>query len=89
MAKSTINLHKLRSMIGRRVRYRGRNCQIIEVLEDGPSLVLQDYAEHKIIQTDQHGEAHRRVAPTFTVPLRESGTGEVSSDFLELDLLDS
>ncbi len=87
MPHSAISLEQLRTFIGRRVRHAGIQCQVIEILEDGPALVLQDCEQHTVIQPDQHGEAHRRVAPTFIVPLAGDEPGELNPAFVNLQLL--
>ena len=78
MHEEIITVEKLRSLIGQRFYHHGVDCQIIEVLEDGPSLALQEFTSHTVIQSDQYGEAHRRVAPTFTIPVWDSASGELS-----------
>lgn len=69
----------LRHIIGKQLNYKGYACEIIEVLEDGPQLVLRildsEPEESELggdiknpIQANQFGEAHRRTPETFTVP---------------------
>ena len=82
-----ISVQRLRDLIGLRVRYQDQDWQIIEVLEDGPSLVLQDCTTHTVIQPDQHGEAHRRVPNTLTIPLLAADKKELNPIFLDLDLV--
>lgn len=77
----------LRKLIGGRARYHDEIYEIIEVLEDGPALVLQNY-DHKTIQADQHGEAHRRVPETVTLTLPLTGDGAVDLAALDIELLD-
>ncbi len=72
-----IDIEKLRRLIGREVLHQGRRCRIIEVLEEGPSLILQHLTHHTTIQPDQHGEARRRVPATETIEVRD---GEQLSD---------
>lgn len=88
MSEPKITLEQLRSLIGSRVYYQGVDCQIIEVLEGGPTLVLQDCAHDNVIQADQHGEAHRRVAPIFSISVWDKHSGEINPAFLELGLVD-
>jgi hypothetical protein len=59
----------LRHYLGRSVTYQGSVYEIIEVLDEPLALVLQDAEQHTTIQADQHGEAHRRVPQTRTVPI--------------------
>ena len=40
MSGIKIHLDQLRNMIGIKLHYQGIPCQVVEVLEDGPSLVL-------------------------------------------------
>jgi hypothetical protein len=61
-------LDHLQQYIGCEITYKGKRCQLIEVLEDGPALVLMCLDKHTTIQSDQHGGAHRRVHETHTVP---------------------
>lgn len=92
---STLNMAQLRCLIGSRVHYEGAVCEIIEVLEDGPALILQ-YVEdetasedvHVVIQPDQHGEAHRRVPTIVTVPILSSDGSHYHPTFLQLNVLE-
>jgi hypothetical protein len=87
MAGITISLDQLRGLIGLRVRYQACDCRIIEVLEDGPSLVLQAESDC-IIQHNQHGDAHRQVPRTIEIPVLTPDREELSHALLSLDLLD-
>jgi hypothetical protein len=58
----------LRELIGREAVLEGVHCQVIEILEHGPCVVVCEI-RHTEIQPDQFGEAHRRVPPTHTVPV--------------------
>jgi len=86
MPDTHLSLEQLRGLIGRRVHYQRLDCQIIEVLEDGPSVVLQERTAHTVIQDDQYGEGHRRVAPTFSIPLWDIHSGEMNPVLAELHL---
>ncbi len=83
------SLTQLRGLIGLHVNYNGARCQIIEVLEDEPALILQDCERHTMIQPDQLGEAHRRVPSTFTIPVLSGDKTELNPVFLDLNLLDA
>ena len=74
-------------MIGQKVVHQGMSCQIIEVIEINTSLVLQAYDKDKVIQMDQHGDAHRRVPNTVTIPVLTSDKTELHPEFLALDLV--
>lgn len=82
-----ITLDQLRGLIGIQVNYQTCNCVIIEVLEDGPSIVLQA-DEATCIQHDQHGEAHRHVPRTMAIPVLSPDKTELSAALLSLDLVD-
>ncbi|MBI3773854.1 MAG: hypothetical protein HY272_14310 [Gammaproteobacteria bacterium] len=62
-----IDVNRLAVLIGREVNYSGNPCQIVEILEDGPALVLQYH--NYTIQADQHGEAHRKAPNTVIIPI--------------------
>ena len=64
-----IHPDRLRQLIGRNLTYQGITCRFIDILAEGPQLVLQDCDAGKVIQTNQYGEANRRVPHVFTVPL--------------------
>ena len=81
----SITTEQLRDMIGLRVRYHNVDCQIVEVLEDGPALILEDLEHHISIQPDQHGEAHRKVPKTYTIKILTHDKLEYSPSFLTLD----
>ncbi|HHS97702.1 MAG TPA: hypothetical protein ENK08_07355 [Chloroflexi bacterium] len=81
-----ISLDQLRGMIGLEVRFLGWRCHVIEVLEDGPSLVLQESDTHTI-QPDQYGNAGRRVPRTHTIPVLTGDRLALHPDFLDLELL--
>ena len=83
-----ITINQLRGLIGLQVHYKHCDCVIVEVLEDGPSLVLRAH-EATSIQQDQHGEAHRHVPRTMTIPVLSKDKTELSSALLSLDLIDA
>ena len=86
MGGIVITLEQLRRMIGVRVRYELRRWQVIEVLEDGPSLVLQSIQGDKVIQTDKFGDGHRRAAETVTIPVLTPDRERLHPEFLAIDL---
>lgn len=79
---------QLRKLIGARARYQGRIYEILEIIEDEPALVLQDES-HSTIQADQHGDAHRRVPSTVTVPLPLTAGGAIDLAATEIEMLDA
>jgi len=89
MRSSQTNVNHLRDLIGMHARYLGELFEIIEILEDGPALVLQNCDEQTTIQADQLGEAHRRVPQTMTLPITLSMSGEIDTKSIGLVLLDN
>lgn len=75
-------------LIGRRVRYQGEPYEILEILEHDPAAVVLQNEAHLCIQSDQYGEAHRRVPQTVTVPLlfRADRTPDLTR--MEIELLE-
>lgn len=87
MPEIEITQAQLRGMIGLTVRYRGHTCCVIEVLEDGPSVVLEERGPAKALQEDQFGDPQRRVPRTFTVPILDEQRTGIHPEFLALDLV--
>ncbi|MDZ7750234.1 MAG: hypothetical protein U5S82_00950 [Gammaproteobacteria bacterium] len=86
MSEIVITLEQLRRMIGVKVRYEGSFWRVIEVLEDGPSLVLESQQHPRVIQPDKFGDGHRRTAEYLTVPVLTPDRRELHPQFLALDL---
>jgi len=84
----TISTDQMRDMIGLQVKYHEVYCRVVEVLEDGPSIILEDMEHHISIQADQHGEAHRRVPKTYTITILSPDKLEFSTEFLTLEPLE-
>lgn len=85
MSEIIISLEQLRGMIGTKLYHNNKACQVVEVLESGPSLVLQTC--ESIIQKDQHGNAHRHVPETYCIPVLSADKNELNTLFLALDLI--
>lgn len=88
MRETIISVERLRTLIGHEVQYDGIDCQIIEILEDGPALILQHRHHVTTIQADQHGEAHRRVPTTITIQVFDQMGEELHADFHSLNVLE-
>lgn len=81
-------LEQLAGLIGRRTRYRGRELLVVDVLGDSaPELVLQEAPGPGVIQSNQFGEANRRVPETWTIPVLAPNGRDLHRLFVELDLL--
>ncbi len=86
MSKIELHTEQLRVLIGQQITIDGTAYQVIEILEDGPALILQNCSSQTTIQADQHGEAHRRVPSTITLPVLERDSGEFHPSFTALKL---
>lgn len=84
---SHLSLSQLRRLIGQPVSHRGTTCHVIEVLADGPSLVLQDAGGNTDLQDDRFGEPGRLVPRIYTIPLRDDSGNALHPDFARLGLL--
>ncbi|MHB1175080.1 MAG: hypothetical protein ACYCZJ_08150 [Sulfuriferula sp.] len=82
-----ISLAQLQGMIGMRLRWRDLDYEIVEVLEDGPSLVAQSFAASTAIQSDVHGRARREVQQVVVIPVLNSDKTLLHPEFLEIELL--
>jgi len=71
-----MDLRLLRQIIGEQVNYKGKMCEIIEIIEsdslENLSLVLE-VNQQTAIQANQFGEAHRRTPETLTIPVYPKG----------------
>ncbi len=81
-----ISLHQLRGMIGQKVMHGGIEYVVVEVLEHSTELVLQEVCETTTIQANQHGDAHRKVPSTITIPVLSANKTELHPHFLALEL---
>ncbi len=87
MQSQMIIMDNLRSLIGQKVNHEGRDCKIIEILEDDfPAVILQHHEYQTSIQADQHGEAHRKVPSTITLPILDRESGGFHPAFSNLNL---
>lgn len=79
-------LSALRSQLGTEVIHQGVHCRLLEVLDDGPLLILEDCEAHTAIQENQYGGLWRRVPQVYTVPVFTAGTCELHPQFVALQL---
>ena len=86
MSDIFFTVKQLRGCIGIKVLHQGEPCVVIEVLESPTSIVLQN-AYFSTIQTNQHGDPHRRVPQTYTIPVLTDDHAQFHPAFLALDLL--
>jgi hypothetical protein len=87
MHSQTVNVNTLRNLIGQEVDYEGRGCMIIEIVEDIPAVILQYHEPSTTIQPDQHGEAHRKVPRTITLPVMDEEGSGYNPAFCDLNLI--
>lgn len=79
-------LAALRALLGTEVMHQGVRCRLLEVLDDGPLLILEDCEENTTIQENQYGGLWRRVPRVYTIPVMASGTCQLHPQFVALDL---
>ena len=83
MNDTPTSLSQLRQLIGARVRYLEELWQVIEVLDDGPALILENLGR-RVVQQNQYGEGHRRVPHRVSVPVFNPDERSLSPDFRAL-----
>jgi len=83
---STALLTALRDLLGTEVTHQGVRCRLLEVLDDGPFVILEDCEKNMTIQENQYGGLWRRVPQVYTVPVISNGTSELHPQFLALNL---
>ncbi|MBU1192699.1 MAG: hypothetical protein KKE76_13405 [Gammaproteobacteria bacterium] len=86
MTAIDISLEQLRTCIGQELEFDGQHCRIIELLEDGPALVLACTSSSSVIQPNQYGDATRRVDQTRTINVLSADGETYHADFLKLNL---
>ncbi len=74
----------LQTWLGRTVRWRGQIYQVVEILDDGPALVLESPPAQHHIQTDAHGRPRREARDTVLIPVLSSDGGALHEDFAAL-----
>lgn len=75
MVATPLTEDQLDALIGRMATVDGRAVRVVDWLPEGPSLVLSAAGNGGAIQTDQFGEARRRVPPTWTEPVYDPESG--------------
>jgi hypothetical protein len=88
MSQISITVEQLRGLIGLQVIHQGENCRVIEVIQDGLSIVLEHENRGPAIQSNLHGHAHRRVPQTTIIPVLNSSGKEFDQQFLCLELIE-
>ena len=83
MEDISISLDELRQLIGAKVRYLEDLWQVIEILEDGPTLVLESL-QRRVVQHNQYGEGQRRVPHRLSVPVFGKDKQALHPEFLSL-----
>jgi hypothetical protein len=86
MSEINITLSQLRGMIGQTVIVDDKHYLVIEVLEQSTELVLQVKQSDTYIQANQHGDAHRVVPTTLTIPVLTADKTGLHPAFLEIDI---
>ena len=85
MNDTPTSLSQLRQLIGARVRYLEELWKIIEILDDGPILILESL-ERRVVQQNQYGEGHRRVPHRVSIPVFNPDKQSLNPDFRALTI---
>lgn len=64
-----MTLERLRSLVGRELRYQGMRCTLVEVLDEPPVVVLRPIGAEPVIQADNFGTPMRHAPPLFELPV--------------------
>lgn len=80
----TPDAETIQGLIGRTVHHLGQTWRIVEFLEDERMIVLQATGTDRVIQTDQHGDARRRVPQCLTIQVCKEDGRTPHPDFLAL-----
>lgn len=85
---ASIDFSQLRGLIGTQVRFSDMNWEVIEIIEHGPELVLQSLStdSDRHIQSNQYGDAHRKVPRTLSIPVIDPISGGFHALFVETGL---
>lgn len=62
----------LKNLIGRSAVIEGKNLEVVEVLQDGPQIILKQTDVKTEILDNQYGEANSMTYRTWSIPLRSS-----------------
>lgn len=76
---------ELRQLIGQRARYAGNIWQIIEVLENEPTVILVCSAAD-ILQADQYGELWRHVPSSLSIAVYNADR-TINPEFANLEII--
>jgi len=77
-------MEQARSMIGVRLRYDGKDCTVIEVLEDRLEIIVEADNPSLAIQADAYGNARREMRALYNVPMLNETGDELHPCFLRL-----
>lgn len=87
MDTQAADLNNLRQLIGRHVRYQQQLYEIVEVLNDGPSLALKVLDIECILQTDQYHQGGRWVPEVITLQVLADDKQSLSEAYQALQFI--
>lgn len=73
-------LERLRSLVGRELRYQGMRCLLVEVLDEPPMVVLRAVDAAPVIQADSFGNPIRHAPQLFELPVFAPDGTSLSSE---------
>jgi hypothetical protein len=68
-ATALVTLARLRSLVGRELRYQGMRCTLVEVLDEPPVVVLRPINAAPVIQADNFGKPMRQAPQLYELPV--------------------
>ncbi|MGM0564156.1 MAG: hypothetical protein ACQES2_07485 [Pseudomonadota bacterium] len=77
MADRQQQLELARDLIGVRGVYKGREFAVIEVMDSGPSVVLEPTESDNVVQNTAQGEAKRFAQSNYTIPFLSPVDGDI------------
>lgn len=77
MPDHSLLLQLAHDLIGVRGVYRGREFTLIEVMDSGPSVVLEPNETDNVVQNTAQGEAKRFAQSNYTIPFLSPVDGDI------------
>lgn len=64
-----ITLARLKTVVGRELRYQGMRCVLVDVLDEPPMVILRPIGAEPVIQSDNFGKPMRHAPQLFELPV--------------------
>ena len=86
MIEASALLNRLRTLVGRELRYQGLRCTLVEIIDQPPVLVLRPIGAEPVIQADKFGKPLRHAPPLFELPMFASDGTSPSAELRMINL---